>query len=89
MKNTNYFNYTIAGDGFGFNIVTKTKLNEDTVTDILWNYAPFRCNVCGDVEEYTYDEVMDEVESYDNSSLYIGDNSRGWESVISQLTQLM
>lgn len=90
MSNTQptYFHYSIAGENTGFSIITKIKLDEEVVTDILWNVAPFRCNVC-DVEEISYQEVLEESPSYDNSPLFISDDSKGWEEASAQLKSLM
>ena len=91
MTNTQptYFYYSVAGENIALNIITKIKLDEEVVTDILWDVAPFRCNVCGDVEELSYEEALEEAPNYDDSSLFINDNSKGWDEAASQLKALM
>ena len=84
-----YFYYSVAGENIALNIITKIKLDEEVVTDILWDVAPFRCNVCGDVEELSYEEALEEAPNYDDSSLFINDNSKGWDEAASQLKALM
>ena len=90
MTNTQptYFYYSVAAENNAFSIITKTKLDEEVVTDILWNVAPFRCNVC-DVEELSYEEALEESPNYDDSSLFISDDSKGWDEASSQLKALM
>ena len=91
MTNTQptYFYYSVAGENIALNIITKIKLDEEVVTNILWDVAPFRCNVCGDVEELSYEEALEEAPNYDDSSLFINDNSKGWDEAASQLKALM
>ena len=76
----NYYLYTVAAEYTAFSIITTTKYEENTLSDILWENAPFRCNVC-DMETLSYEEVMSECDTYDNTSFYVSDTSKGWDKV--------
>jgi len=75
-NNNNYFIYSIAGDGWSTDAISTTKIDEDTLTDILWDCAPDRCNVCGEVEDYE-DSLKDVLEfvnaNYAGETFYISE----------------
>ena len=74
-----FFVYSIAGEFFTTQIVSKTSFSEETLCDVLWDFAPVRCNVCG-VDEYeTLEEVQLEVDTYCGEDFFIENMNSEWK----------
>lgn len=87
-----FFVYSVAADGWGTNIVSKVKYNEEVLTDILWTYAPFRCNVCGEVEVYdTLEEVKEDtgISEYNGEDFFIWtEPNDNWDLFMEEVSNL-
>ena len=83
-----FFLYSIAGEYFSTNLVTKVKYDEDTLTDILWDKAESRCNTCGVDEFDSLEDVQSEVYGYNGEDFFIEDVDHNWDAVLEDFASL-